>query len=139
MRVLARMEHAGIAVDLVELRRLHERLTAEAVRLQAELKVVVGRDDLNINSPIQLRELLYAPPPAGRGLTAIKRTKTGPSTDAATLEKLRDEWPEFIGPLLQYREMEKLRGTYGEGLLGEVATTGGSTPRSTRRWPAPGG
>ena len=122
VRVLARMEHAGIAVDLAELRRLHERLTAEAVRLQAELKVVVGRDDLNINSPIQLRELLYAPPPAGRGLTAIKRTKTGPSTDAATLEKLRDEWPEFIGPLLQYREMEKLRGTYGEGLLGEVAS-----------------
>ena len=124
VRVLARMEHAGIAVDLVELRRLHERLTAEAVRLQAELKVVVGRDDLNINSPIQLRELLYAPPPAGRGLTAIKRTKTGPSTDAATLEKLREEWPEFIGPLLQYREIEKLRGTYGEGLLGEVCDDG---------------
>ena len=124
VRVLARMEHAGIAVDLVELRRLHERLTGEVVRLQAELKVVVGRDDLNINSPIQLRELLYAAPPAGRGLTAVKRTKTGPSTDAATLEKLRDEWPEFIGPLLQYREVEKLRGTYGEGLLAEVAPDG---------------
>ena len=85
---------------------------------------VVGRDDLNINSPIQLRELLYAAPPAGRGLTPIKKTKTGASTDAATLEKLRDEWPEFIGPLLQYREVEKLRGTYGEGLLAEVAADG---------------
>ena len=124
VRVLARMEHAGIAVDLEELRRLHQRLTAETVRLQAELKEVVGRDDLNINSPIQLRELLYAAPPAGRGLTPVKRTKTGPSTDAATLEKLRDEWPEFIGRLLQYREVEKLRGTYGEGLLAEVAADG---------------
>ena len=124
VRVLARMEHAGIAVDLVELRRLYERLTGEAQRLQGELKEVVGRDDLNINSPIQLRELLYAAPPAGRGLTAGKRTKTGASTDAATLEKLRDEWPEFIGPLLQYREIEKLRGTYGEGLIAEVAPDG---------------
>ena len=64
------------------------------------------------------------PPPAGRGLTPIKKTKTGASTDAATLEKLRDQWPEFIGPLLQYREVEKLRGTYGEGLLAEVADDG---------------
>ena len=42
------------------------------------------------------------------------------ATDAATLEKLHDEWPEFIGPLLRYREVEKLRSTYGEGLLAEV-------------------
>ena len=124
VRVLARMEHVGVAVDVGELRELHARLTAEVQRLGVELKEVVGRDDLNINSPIQLREMLYAPPPAGRGLTPIKKTKTGASTDAATLEKLRDEWPEFIGPLLQYREVEKLRGTYGEGLLAEVAADG---------------
>ena len=86
--------------------------------------MVVGRDDLNINSPIQLREILYGAPPAGRGLTPMKKTKTGASTDAATLEKLQTEWPEFIGPLLQYREVEKLRGTYGEGLLAEVAPDG---------------
>ncbi len=124
VRVLARMEHAGIAVDVADLRALNQRLTADVQRIGLELKEVVGRDDLNINSPVQLREILYAAPPAGRGLTPIKRTKTGPSTDAATLEKLRDEWPEFIGPLLQYREVEKLRGTYGEGLMGEVAGDG---------------
>jgi DNA polymerase-1 len=124
VRVLARMEHAGVAVDVGELRALHARLTAEVLRLGSELKEVVGRDDLNINSPIQLRELLYAPPPRGRGLTPIKKTKTGASTDAATLEKLRDQWPEFIGRLLQFREVEKLRGTYGEGLLAEVAPDG---------------
>jgi len=124
VRVLARMEHAGIAVDAGELRALNARLTAEVQRLGLVLREVVGRDDLNINSPIQLREILYAKPPAGRGITPIKRTKTGASTDAATLEKLRDEWPEFIGPLLQYREVEKLRGTYGEGLLAEVGADG---------------
>jgi DNA polymerase-1 len=124
VRVLARMEHAGIAVDGGELRALNERLTAEVKRLGAELREVVGRDDVNVNSPIQLREILYAAPPAGRGLTPIKKTKTGASTDAATLEKLRDQWPEFIGPLLQYREVEKLRGTYGEGLLAEVGADG---------------
>ena len=118
VRVLARMEHAGIAVDVAELRQLNDRLTADVVRLGAELKQVVGRDDLNINSPIQLREILYAAPPAGRGLTPIKKTKTGASTDAATLEKLRDEWPEFIGPLLQYREVEKLRGHVRRGPAG---------------------
>ena len=92
--------------------------TADVLRLGNELKVVVGRDDLNINSPIQLREILYAAPPAGRGLTPIKKTKTGASTDAATLEKLRDEWPEFIAPLLQYREVEKLRGHVRRGPAG---------------------
>jgi DNA polymerase I len=124
VRVLARMEHAGVGVDVADLRELHARLTAEVLRLGIELKEVVGRDDLNINSPIQLREILYGAPPAGRGLTPIKKTKTGASTDAATLEKLQPEWPEFIGPLLQYREVEKLRGTYGEGLLAEVASDG---------------
>jgi len=117
--VLARMEHAGIAVDVDELRRLNQRLTAEVERLGAELVRVVGRP-FNLNSPVQLREILYTE----RGLAPGKKTKTGYSTDAATLEKLRDQWPEFIDPLLAYREVEKLRGTYGVGLINEVATDG---------------
>ena len=80
---------------------------------------MVGRP-FNLNSPIQLREILYTE----RQLAPQKKTKTGFSTDAATLEKLRDQWPEFIDPLLQYREVEKLRGTYGMGLLAEVAPDG---------------
>ena len=119
VRVLARMEDVGIAVDRAELESLNTRLTAECVRLAARLREVVGRD-FNLNSPIQLRQILYEE----RGLSSTKRTKTGLSTDAATLEKLRDEWPEFIDPLLQYREVEKLRSTYGEGLLAEVASDG---------------
>ncbi|HET9600978.1 MAG TPA: DNA polymerase I [Acidimicrobiales bacterium] len=119
VRVLARMEDVGIAVDRAELDSLNTRLTAETRRLGQQVRDVVGRD-FNINSPIQLRQILYEE----RGLSSTKRTKTGLSTDAATLEKLRDEWPEFIEPLLQYREAEKLRSTYGEGLLAEVAPDG---------------
>ena len=63
-----------------------------------------------------MREILFTE----RGLAPGKKTKTGFSTDAATLEKIHDQWPEFIGPLLRYREIEKLRSTYAEGLLHEV-------------------
>lgn len=119
VQILAAMEHIGIAVDRVELQRLSDRLSAEVQRLSAVLQEVVGKP-FNINSPIQLREILYT----DRGLMPGKKTKTGYSTDAATLEKLRDEWPEFIVPLLQYREVEKLRSTYGEGLLAEIAADG---------------
>ncbi|CAB4362367.1 MAG: DNA polymerase I [Actinobacteria bacterium] len=117
--VLAKMEHVGIAVDRAELQRLNEKLTADVERLGLELVRVAGRP-FNLNSPIQLREILYTE----RGLAPGKKTKTGFSTDAATLEKLRNQWPEFIDPLLQYREVEKLRGTYGTGLLNEVAADG---------------
>jgi DNA polymerase I len=115
VRVLAKMEHEGVGVELGELRGLQQRFTAETQRLAEVLYGVAGRR-FNINSPIQLRELLYDE----KGLTPQKKTKTGASTDAQSLEKLRDEWPEFIDPLLEYREVEKLRSTYGEGLLNEV-------------------
>ena len=117
VRVLAKMEHVGIAVDRTELESIRDRLTAETVELTQKLHGIAGRT-FNLNSPTQLREILYTE----HGLSPGKKTKTGFSTDAATLEKIRDQWPEFIDPLLRYREVEKLRSTYGEGLLGEVAT-----------------
>jgi DNA polymerase-1 len=116
VRVLAKMEHVGIAVDRKELESIRDRLTAETVELTRLLHGIAGRT-FNLNSPTQLREILYTE----HGLSPGKKTKTGFSTDAATLEKIRDQWPEFIDPLLRYREVEKLRSTYGEGLLGEVA------------------
>ena len=120
--VLAKMEHVGVGVDADTLRAINARLTAEAEQLVADLRRVCGRPELNPNSPNQLRELLFEE----RKLTApgIKKTKTGYSTDAQTLAKLVYQWPEFIGPLLRHREVEKLRGTYGEGLLAEVAPDG---------------
>ena len=118
--VLAKMEHVGVGVDVEELRALGKRLSDEVQTLQAHLREVAGRDDLNLNSPKQLREILYDE----RGLSPGKKTKTGYSTDAATLEKIKDQWPEFLEPLLRFREVEKLRSTYGEGLLAEVAADG---------------
>ncbi len=118
--VLAKMEHVGIGVDVEELRALGTRLADEVQTLQIQLREVAGRDDLNLNSPKQLREILYDE----RGLAPGKKTKTGYSTDAATLEKIKDQWPEFLEPLMRYREIEKLRSTYGEGLLAEVADDG---------------
>ena len=115
VRVLAKMEFVGIAVDRKALNQIREKLTSETVELTAALHKIAGKE-FNLNSPTQLREILYVE----RGLTPGKKTKTGYSTDAATLEKLEAEWPEFITPLLRYREIEKLRSTYGEGLLNEV-------------------
>jgi DNA polymerase I len=118
--VLARMEHVGIAVDRPFLEGLWRKLTDDVARLGAELRTISGRDDLNVNSTIQLRQILFDE----HGLVPVKKTKTGASTDADSLQKLQPQWPEFIAPLLQYRELEKLRGTYGEGLIAEVAPDG---------------
>ena len=119
VRVLARMEHEGVGVDEAELRALNGHFTAECARLQAVVHQVAGRE-FNLNSTLQLREILFNE----RKLAPVKKTKTGFSTDAQSLEKLRDQWPEFIDPLLEYREVEKLRSTYGEGLLAEVQRDG---------------
>ena len=120
--VLAKMEHVGVGVDATTLRSINARLTAEAEQLVTELRRVAERPDLNLNSPTQLRALLFDE----RGLSplGVKKTKSGYSTDAQTLAKLVDQWPEFIVPLLRHREVEKLRGTYGDGLLAEVCDDG---------------
>jgi DNA polymerase I len=122
VRVLAKMEHVGVGVDADTLRSINARLTAEVESLAAELRRVAGRDDLNLNSPTQLRSLLFDE--HGLSPQGVKKTKSGYSTDAQTLEKLKDQWPDFIVPLLRHREVEKLRGTYGEGLLHEIAKDG---------------
>ena len=115
VRVLARMEFLGVEINKKQLNEINDRLTGECLRLTKLLHKVADQE-FNLNSPLQLRKILYD----DKKLTPGKKNKTGPSTDAATLEKLRDQWPEFIDPLLEYREVEKLRSTYGEGLLGVV-------------------
>ena len=112
--VLARMEELGVGVDVAELTRLRDELTAECDRLRTAVHEAAG-EEFNVNSTKQLREVLFD----RLGLTPGKKTKTGYSTDAATLERLRDDHP-VVERLLAYREVEKLRSTYGEGLLGEV-------------------
>ena len=114
VRVLARMEHLGIGVDPVVLTGIRDELTAETEELRAAVIAEAGHE-LNVNSTKQLREVLFDE----LGLTPQKKTKTGYSTDAQSLEKMRDEHP-IVGHLLAYREVEKLRSTYGEGLVAEV-------------------
>lgn len=118
VRVLAKMEEVGIAVDRAELESLNAALVTECAALTAQIKEDAGQD-FNVNSTLQLREILFDK----LGLTPQKKTKTGYSTDAASLEKLLGQHP-IIEHLLRYREVEKLRSTYGEGLLAEVAPDG---------------
>jgi DNA polymerase-1 len=118
VRVLAKMEVAGIAVDRKELRGITDSLTASAAALQATVQDLGGHE-FNVNSTPQLRTVLYDE----LGLTPGKKTKTGFSTDAQTLESLREAHP-IIPALLAYREVEKLRSTYGENLLAELAEDG---------------
>jgi len=116
--VLARMEHRGVEVDRAALQGLHDRLTAEVHELTAAIQDDAG-EEFNVNSTPQLRQILFDK----LGLAPTKKTKTGFSTDAASLEKLAGEHP-IIDHLLRYREVEKLRSTYGESLLSEVAADG---------------
>lgn len=119
IRVLSKMEFVGILVDKQQLTSINEHLIHETKRLTAVLHELAGRS-FNLNSPTQLREILYEE----KKLSPGKKTKTGFSTDAATLEKIRDQWPEFVDQLLEYREFEKLRGTYGQGLLDAIGADG---------------
>ena len=118
VRVLARMEVVGIRVDVDELRRLTGDLASECKTLVDEIHRLAGHE-FNVNSTPQLRTVLYTELRLAPG----RKTKTGYSTDAATLETLREAHP-LVDLLLRYRELEKLRSTYGESLLAEVAPDG---------------
>jgi DNA polymerase I len=118
VRVLAQMEEAGVRVDVEGLRHLASELAVEAKHLESEIQDLAGTPFV-VNSTPQLREVLFNK----LGLAPQKKTKTGYSTDAQTLEKLRGEHP-IIEALLRYREVEKLRSTYGESLLAEVGPDG---------------
>ncbi len=117
--VLARMEHLGIGVDRSALDRIAAHLESRVAELTKRLHGLAGKE-FNINSPAQLRVILFEE----KKLQPGKKTKTGFSTDAATLEKIRDQWPDFIDALMEFRELDKLRGTYGEGLREVVAADG---------------
>lgn len=116
--VLAKMEHIGVGVDRPELERLNADMTAEAAALASQIHTDAG-EEFNVNSTKKLREILFD----RLGLKPQKKTKTGYSTDQATLEKLAGEHP-IVDHLLRYREVEKLRSTYGQSLLDAVADDG---------------
>jgi len=131
--VLVHMEEAGIKVDTQYLQTLAIEFTGEVARIEREAYGAVGHE-FGINSPKQLQELLFTELKLPRG----RRTGTGYSTDAAVLEELRGAHP-VIDKILEYREVEKLRSTYAEGLGplidrdGRIHTTFNQTVASTGR------
>ncbi|TAN21021.1 MAG: DNA polymerase I [Actinomycetota bacterium] len=116
--VLAKMEARGIMVDKLYLTQLQREFAFEAGALQNEIQQIAG-GSFNVNSTQQLGKVLFEK----LGLPPQKRTKTGYSTDARSLERLAGMHP-IIGKIMRYREVEKLRSTYGEGLISEIADDG---------------
>jgi DNA polymerase-1 len=109
--VLAAMELAGIAIDKEFFHGMRRRLKAELDLIQDDIHRIAG-GDFNLNSTPQLRQVLFEK----LGLPVLKRTKTGPSTDASVLEELAAEGHELPKLLMEYRELEKLRSTYVDAL-----------------------
>jgi DNA polymerase-1 len=113
--VLARMQAAGIALDVAYLEEMAEGVREEMATLQAEIYRHAGRE-FNLNSPPQLRQILYEE----LRLSPGKKTSKGQlSTDASVLEKLRDAHP-IVDALLRWRELDKLNSTYLEALPRQV-------------------
>jgi DNA polymerase-1 len=108
--VLADMELDGIAADKSELAEYGKMLTAKIDELTADIYWLAG-EEFNINSPKQLSHILFEK----LGLKGGKKTKTGWSTAADVLEKLRYE-DEIVDKVLTYRSYSKLKSTYVDGL-----------------------
>ncbi|MGZ5293519.1 MAG: DNA polymerase I [Actinomycetota bacterium] len=133
--VLARMEARGIALDVPYLEEMGESVRDRMATLKAEIYAQAG-EEFNLNSPPQLRKILYDQ----LGLQPGKKTPKGElSTDASVLEKLRDAHP-IVDALLSWRELDKLNSTYLEALPrlvdprdGRVHTTFQQTSAATGR------
>ena len=109
--VLADMERAGCRVDARALSAFGEALSARIAQQEQAIYEMAG-EEFNINSPKQLGEILFGK----LGLPHGKKTKTGWSTNADVLEKLRYEAP-IVSAVLEYRQYAKLKSTYADGLL----------------------
>ena len=109
-RVLAQMELAGCRVDRGALAAFGEMLSEKAAALEQNIYNMAG-EEFNINSPKQLGEILFGK----LGLPHGKKTKTGWSTNADVLEKLKDQ--PLVADVLTYRQYAKLKSTYADGLL----------------------
>ncbi len=109
--VLIRMERAGVAIDMAFFKSMRARVKGELDLIQDEIFALAG-GDFNLNSTTQLRQVLFEK----LELPVLKRTKTGPSTDASVLEELAAMGHEVPRRMMEYRELEKLRSTYLDAL-----------------------
>ncbi|WP_427338944.1 DNA polymerase I [Caloranaerobacter sp. DY30410] len=114
VEVLAFMEFEGFAVDIKKLNELGEEFETKMAELTEEIYSIAG-EKFNINSTKQLGYILFEK----LELPVIKKTKTGYSTNAEVLEKLKEKHP-IIEKILEYRRIMKLKTTYIDGLLSLV-------------------
>ncbi len=134
--VLAQIERAGFKIDSEYLGKIQKKLSGELANLEEKIHKLVGKK-FNIASPLQLKEVLFDKlkiSPEG-----IRKTKTGLSTAASELEKMKDLHP-VIRYLLEFRELSKLQSTYVEALpklvnprTGRVHTSFNQTVTATGR------
>jgi DNA polymerase I len=113
--ILAEMEAIGIGIDAAALKSISEEFAAQIGRLERECYALAGHE-FNLNSPAQLREILFTV--LKLPVKGLKKTKSGYSTDADTLEKLA-AIHALPRKLLEYRSLAKLKSTYADA-LGEL-------------------
>jgi DNA polymerase-1 len=135
VEVLARMESEGVSIDLEWFRSLKERFKSERQAVEREIHEIAG-GEFNINSNLQLREILFD----RLKLPVLKRTSTGPSTDASVLQELAEQGHQLPERLMEYRELSKLENTYLDTLpalvhpeTGRLHTSFNQTVASTGR------
>ncbi|HEY1162316.1 MAG TPA: DNA polymerase I [Candidatus Dormibacteraeota bacterium] len=132
--VLADMESEGVAIDVAYLKEMQDELGAQLAAIESEVEQVAGQK-FNLGAPQQLAKVLFE----DLRLPVGKRTKTGYSTDADTLEGLREKHP-IIGLILEHRQLSKLKSTYVDALpqlvdpmSGRVHTSFGQASTATGR------
>jgi DNA polymerase I len=132
--VLADMESEGVAIDVPYLKQMQDELGAQLAAIESEVEQVAGQK-FNLNAPQQLAKVLFE----DLRLPVGKRTKTGYSTDADTLEALREKHP-IVGLILEHRQLSKLKSTYVDALpqlvdpmSGRVHTSFGQASTATGR------
>ena len=132
--VLADMESEGVAIDVAYLKDMQDELGSQLAAIEAEVEQVAGQK-FNLGAPQQLAKVLFE----DLRLPVGKRTKTGYSTDADTLEGLREKHP-IIGLILEHRQLSKLKSTYVDALpqlvdplSGRVHTSFGQASTATGR------
>ena len=118
-QVLADMTRLGVLVDRAGIEEFGAVMRAKLDEALARIRQQVDDPDFNPNSPKQLGEMLFDK----LGLPHGKKTQTGWATDAATLEKLREDSP-LVEDILEYRTYQKLNSTYVEGLLKVIGPDG---------------
>lgn len=111
IEVLASMEYLGFKIDMDIINELGKEFDDKINNLTIEIYDLAGRE-FNVNSPKQLGEVLFD----DLDLPVIKKTKTGYSTNAEVLDKLKDKHP-IIDKILKYRQIVKLKSTYIDGLI----------------------